>query len=476
VHAVTLISPHTLSGRIILIVMFGLMIWSGIEYVGWNNESNRILLELPARLAGARIGQAVQVINSVPASDTDRTIQALNGKNLKLLWLDGVPAISADSQANSQSDLRPRRLLVEAIRSNFTTEPPAINVLRAYQFEAPRPNDVLFTMNNLQWQRGAFSVQVQMRNGRWLQIDCEEGEGGFVVSPWTVYYRWIVPVIVITLVLACLIKMAVRPLQAFAAAADDLAQNINRLPLTIAGPVELRAAIQALNNLQKKLLDYISERTRILAAVSHDLKSPITRLRLRAELLHDDDVKQRFRDDLLEMEALANETLEFMRGIEVREPVRPIDINALLDVVQADAMEAGGEVSIIGTAVAPLPGYARGLKRCLSNLVENALLYGERARISVRDSNSLLEIVVSDDGPGIPAEHLDRVFEPFYRIEESRNRATGGSGLGLSIAQNIALAHGGKLVLKNRNGGGLNVTLGLPRNASVLCDKRSSTR
>src|SRR5882757_6098885 len=111
----TFISPRTLSGRIILIVMFGLMIWSGIEYVGWSNERSRILLELPARLAGARIGEAVQVINNVPASDTDRTIQALNGKNLKLSWLDGVPATLADSQSDSQADSRPRRLLAEAI-------------------------------------------------------------------------------------------------------------------------------------------------------------------------------------------------------------------------------------------------------------------------------------------------------------------------------------------------------------------------
>jgi len=150
----------------------------------------------------ARIGEAVQVINNVPASDTDRTIQALNGKNLKLSWLDGMPATLADSQSDSQADSRPRRLLAEAIRSNFIAEPPPINVLKAYLFEAPKPKDVLFTMNNLQWQRGAFSVQVRMRNERWLQIDCDEGEGGFVVSPWTVYYRWIVPVVVITFVLA----------------------------------------------------------------------------------------------------------------------------------------------------------------------------------------------------------------------------------------------------------------------------------
>jgi signal transduction histidine kinase len=463
---VKFISPRTLSGRIILIVMFGLLLWSGFEFAGWRNERNRLLLELPARLAGARIAQAVQVIDSVPASDTDRAIQALNSKDFALSWLDGVPAAPSGAEAGSQS----QQLVADVIRENFTTRPPRINVLKAFHFEARKPANSFLAMNRLQWQRGAFIVQIQMRSGRWLQIDCEEGEGGFVISPWWSFYRWIVPITVLAFVLACLIKMAVRPLQAFATAANDLAQNINRLPLAVAGPVELRTAIQALNNLQQKLLDYIGERTRILAAVSHDLKSPITRLRLRAELLKDDDTKQRFRDDLLEMEALADETLDFMRGIEVQEPVRPIDINALLDVVQSDAMEAGGEVSISGAAVAPLPGYARGLKRCLSNLVDNALRYGRHARISVRDANGLLEIVVSDDGPGIPAEHLERVFEPFYRVEESRNRTTGGSGLGLSIAQNIALAHGGTLVLQNRAVYGLDATLGLPRNAQGLQD------
>ncbi|WP_158940846.1 HAMP domain-containing sensor histidine kinase [Burkholderia sp. S171] len=452
------ISPRTLSGRIIWTVMLGLAMWSAFDHIGWKNERSRLLLEIPARLAAAHIAQTVRTINSLPGEDANRAVQALSRPGFSLSWRNAAspPEHSEKSATESQ------QLVARAIRANFDG-PLELKVLNARQFQAPDSRGLIFKLDGLQWQRGEFSVQVRMDDGRWLNIDCEEGEGGLSISPWWAFFRWGVPFVVFSSMLACLVRIAMRPLRAFAAAADDLAQNINRLPLTVAGPLELRNAIQALNNLQRKLLDYVGERTRILAAVSHDLKSPITRLRLRAEMLQDDDLRQRFRADLLEMETLANETLEFMRGIEVREPVRPIDVNALLDVVQSDAMEAGGEISISGAATRPLPGYARSLKRCLSNLVDNAVRYGERARILIRDESDMLEIVVSDDGPGIPVDHLSRVFEPFYRVEESRSRATGGSGLGLSIAQNIVLAHGGTLTLKNGGERGLEATLRFPR-------------
>ena len=155
--------------------------------------------------------------------------------------------------------------------------------------------------------------------------------------------------------------------------------------------------------------------------------------------------------------------LDFMRGLDHQEPARPIDVMALLESLQADAREMGGDVRIEGAAQAPYHGHAQALKRCLSNLIDNAVKYGKSATISVEDSAGQLRICVGDEGPGIPEAELERVFDPFYRLEGSRSRSTGGTGLGLTIARNIAQAHGGELLLRNRPAGGLEAALTLPR-------------
>jgi signal transduction histidine kinase len=208
---------------------------------------------------------------------------------------------------------------------------------------------------------------------------------------------------------------------------------------------------------------FIRDRTRILAAMSHDLKTPITRLRLRAELLDDSQLRAKFEKDLSEMEAMVTATLDFMRGVESREPRQPIDVMALLESLQADAAEMNGSVVIEGAARKPYRGLAQALKRCLGNVIDNALRYGKSAKVIVTDSPALLEIRVRDEGPGIPESELERVFEPFHRLEGSRSRDTGGTGLGLGIARNIARAHGGDIVLHNVPSGGLEAALTLPR-------------
>jgi signal transduction histidine kinase len=217
--------------------------------------------------------------------------------------------------------------------------------------------------------------------------------------------------------------------------------------------------------MQQNLVKFIADRTRIFAAMSHDLKTPITRLRLRAELLDDPELRTKFVKDLQEMEAMVGAALDFMRGVDQHEPSQPIDIMAIVESLQADAREVGGDVTVEGAAQAAFRGHAQTLKRCLSNLIDNALKYGQRATVVVADSPAELSISVRDEGPGIPEPELERVFEPFHRLEASRNRATGGSGLGLTIARNVARAHGGSLLLHNRPGGGLEAVLTLPRRA-----------
>jgi signal transduction histidine kinase len=226
----------------------------------------------------------------------------------------------------------------------------------------------------------------------------------------------------------------------------------------------VRRAAVAFNNMQSRIRDFIDERTRFLTAVSHDLRTPITRLRLRAEMLEDEQVRGKFVRDLHDMENLVNSTMDFLRGLETQEAAQPVDILALLETVQADAAETGQDVELQeSTAIKPMVGRPRALRRCLDNLVSNAIRYGKGARMSVADTGRVVVIRVRDRGPGIPPAELERVFEPYYRLEYARSQEGGGTGLGLSIARNIAQLHGGSLVLQNHPEGGLEAILTLPR-------------
>jgi len=222
--------------------------------------------------------------------------------------------------------------------------------------------------------------------------------------------------------------------------------------------------IHAFNVMQTRVRAYLLERAELLRAVSHDLKTPLTRMRLRAEMLADDAQRDKFLRDLAEMEAMVGSSLEFFRSLGHEPRREPVDIGALAESVAEDWRATGGSVELRGAPRSPYPAHPQALRRCLDNLVGNAIRYGERARIVIDDDARRLRIRIEDDGPGIPEEALERVFEPFYRLEGSRNRASGGTGLGLSIARNIARWHGGELVLQSgEQHKGIIAQLTLPR-------------
>jgi signal transduction histidine kinase len=308
----------------------------------------------------------------------------------------------------------------------------------------------------------SFVAQVHLRDGTRVTFDSRQST---LTENWPVRLLASVAILLVAVIAVSLVavRWATRPLKALADAADELGRNLNRPPMEEKGPLEVARAARAFNTMQSRLAGYIRDRTRVLAAMSHDLKTPITRLRLRAELLDDDQAKGRFGRDLDEMEAMVRDTLDFLGGMENGESVRPVDVGALLESIQADWRELGGSVEIESAAVKPYPGRPQALKRCLANLIENAVKYGKTARIAMNDSAARLEILVRDEGPGLPQGELNRVFEPFYRVEASRSRETGGTGLGLTIARSVAEAHGGSVVLRNRPEGGLEADLVLPR-------------
>jgi signal transduction histidine kinase len=305
-------------------------------------------------------------------------------------------------------------------------------------------------------------TQVQLHDGRWVTFDTQVPREATTLPARLLLTLGALLAVVLMLSFIA-VRWLSRPLKTLADAANALGKNIRQPPLPEEGPSEVRLAAGAFNTMQSRLVSFIEDRTRILAAMSHDLKTPLTRLRLRAELLEDDDSRSRFEKDLGEMQAMVTDALEALRGLEAQAKPVPVDVMALLESLQADNEEMGRSVEIEGRSNAPLVCDPAPLRRCVTNLVDNAVIYGQRARILVEDRPEALTLRIRDDGPGIPDDMLERVFDPFFRLEGSRSRETGGTGLGLSIARNIARALGGDLRLRNAPGGGLEARLTVPR-------------
>jgi signal transduction histidine kinase len=268
--------------------------------------------------------------------------------------------------------------------------------------------------------------------------------------------------LLLVIVLFVAARNITRPLSDLARAADRVGRDLRPAQLEERGARELRDAARAFNTMHDRLRRYLDSRTRVLAAMSHDLKTPLTRLRLQVEALDNPPMQARIGRELDEMESMVREALSLFRGLDDGEPAAPIDINALLAQLRGEFTDMGAVVTLTGQALQPFVGKPQALKRCLTNLLTNAVNFGTRADVLVEDGAELV-IRVRDSGPGIPEAELERVFEPFYRLESSRNRDSGGSGLGLSIARDIAQSHGGSLTLANLPAGGLEALLRLPR-------------
>jgi len=269
-------------------------------------------------------------------------------------------------------------------------------------------------------------------------------------------------VLLLVLALYLAARNITRPLSELARAADSVGRDARPRQLRERGARELRDAARAFNTMQDRLHRYLDSRTRVLAAMSHDLKTPLTRLRLQVETLLEPDLQARIGRELDEMESMVRESLALFRGLDDGETALPFDVNALLATLREEFTGMGAAVTVSGAAREPFAGKPQALKRCLTNLVANAVTFGGQADIAVSDGAEL-RIAVRDHGPGIPEAELERVFEPFYRLESSRNRDSGGTGLGLSIARDVAQAHGGSLTLHNVPAGGLEALLTLPR-------------
>jgi signal transduction histidine kinase len=261
-------------------------------------------------------------------------------------------------------------------------------------------------------------------------------------------------------------RMTMRPLNRLAQAATDLGQDINRPALEEQGSTEILLATKAFNAMQSRIRQHIQQRTHMLAAITHDLQTPLTRLRLRLEKVSDQELRDKLIEDLSAMQMMVKEGLDLARSMDSSESLKPLDLDSLLDSVCSDASDAGQDVTLNGLSGCTVMARPQSLQRCLNNLIDNAVKYGHHARVSIASTEvagkKSVQIRIRDGGSGIPVDQQSKVFEPFYRMESSRSRHTGGTGLGLTIAQNIAQQHGGSLQLSNLPEGGLQVQLTLP--------------
>lgn len=312
-------------------------------------------------------------------------------------------------------------------------------------------------------------VSLRLPDGEWLNLTLRVTSP----SPWhseTFLFAFALMTLTAVMLVLWATRRLTRPVRELAEAADRLGRDVNSPPLPEAGPREVATAAHAFNTMAGRIRRFVSDRTLMLAAVSHDLRTPITRMRLRAEFVEDEEIRAKMLADLAEMEAMVNASLAFARDDQTAEASVPLDLVALVRTVLDEASDAAA-----AREDAPMPGDYTGperltlrarplaLKRAIANLVQNALLHGGSARVHAEPpSGGTVRLVISDDGPGIPEASLEAVFQPFRRLEDSRNRETGGTGLGLPIARNILRGHGGDVVLANRPGGGIDAIVTLP--------------
>ena len=467
--------PKSLFGRLVLVLLGGLLL-AQLATVYINiTERDQLLYRAGGMQLAQQISDIVKLLDSLPAEERRRVAAVFSAPPLSVS-LERPPI--AQSAASSETDI-PLSMFTTVLRYALG-ENAKINVTRpegaprGFRRQGRFGGEGMPWIPQHMWARdmhgfspgGAFfTVQIALRDGTWVTFDSLVSPQA-AAMPMRVALTLLVllgTVIVLSLVA---VRWVTGPLSSLASAAEKLGEDINRPPLPEAGPVEVQRAAKAFNTMQRRLARFISDRTRVLTAMSHDLKTPITRMRLRTELLDDETVRTKFVRDLDEMESMVTQTLEFMRDTSAGEPLQRVDIMALLESLQTDYQDTGRPVEIQGSVVHPYSGRPLALRRCLTNLVENAVRYGDRATIKVEDSARAITVRVLDEGPGIPEPELEQAFEPFFRGEASRSRETGGTGLGLGIARNIARAHGGELVLRNRAGGGLEAILTLPRAAA----------
>jgi signal transduction histidine kinase len=441
--------------------------------------------EALASLEAIRIADDIAVVTSLiektAPEERPAAVRSVNGSDLYVSW-DSESWLKADAPQNNETSLL-RHLLTGIMPSTAASDIVVSHIpsernkapqgeielarhwKQAGQFPAPI-NDIIDELTT----EPTLLISVRLNDGTWLNF-----LAGYVESIefWPMRGMALLFFAILGIVALSIwaIQRLTAPFGKFAAAATRLGMDVNATPIEEQGPSEVRAAIRAFNEMQNKLKRFVEDRTQMLAAVSHDLRTPITRLQLRVECLKDRRQSAKFVADLKEMEDMIAGILSFAKDDVISEPNVRVDLIAMIQSICDEFVDSGLDVSFVGDGRLPYPCRRVALRRCLTNLIENAIKYGQRAELSVENTGIEIMIHVDDRGPGIPEQFREEVFRPFYRFEASRSRGSGGSGLGLTVARTVARAHGADVVLNGSPGGGLRATIVLPKS-----DVSSSSR
>jgi signal transduction histidine kinase len=457
--------PRSLFGRLFLAVLIGVLTASLISLFLVSRERDRTLVQASVREWSRRVVDmtaSMQLLQPAERAEAGSLLQDWPRPQFRrqrpppepllepLFESPGLPAPIPDFKSELEQQLR----LVFGPGYQVSVTPTADPKKAAITLG--RPGAEAF-------ERGGqlYDVSVGMPGGDTLLFRLAQGQRGAPL-PRALLFNMILLSVVVAIAVYAVTRGITRPLSELARAAEAVGRDLRQPPLVERGSRELRDAARAFNTMQERMQRHVDSRTRVLAAMSHDLKTPLTRLRLRMATLDDTDLQTRVDRDLDEMESMVHGALALLRGLNDDEPSEAVDVNELLANLQGEFAEMGTPFAVQGRARVLYAAKPMALKRCLTNLISNAIKFGGGVSVIVEDGAAVI-IRVRDQGPGIPVEHLARVFEPFYRVESSRNRDTGGTGLGLCIARDIAQAHGGALSLMNLPQHGLEATLILPR-------------
>jgi signal transduction histidine kinase len=417
--------------RLMLVLFIGLALAHALSFVFIMSERREATVGLMLGYLEQDVASSVALLDRLPAAERAQWLPRLERRTYSFSLRPGDRGHAPDTELSR----RIAESFVESIGKQYRV-----------------------TANAVPGYKNRVQAQVELSDGTPLTIDMRPR--GMPVS------SWLPAVLLAQLVLLALftwagVRLATRPLAQLADAADSLGPDLQTDRLPESGPLEVARAARAFNTMQERIAAYMTERTQILAAISHDLQTPITRMRMRADMMDDEVQREKMNRDLREMEALVKDGVAYARTMHgaLEAPCR-IDPDSMLESLVGDYQDAGKDVVLAGKAGAPLVTRPHALRRILGNLIDNGLKYAGAVRVAIEPrASGETAIMVRDFGPGIPEAELEKVFEPFYRLEASRNRDTGGTGLGLAIARQLARAMNGALLLRNHPDGGLEATL-----------------
>lgn len=437
----------SMAGRVFLILLGGILASGALTFFLADNARRTDISQIRSLHTAERLEQLVLMLDATPREARSSVAAAASRNGI-------VAGISAAGSDAGVPDIELTAALLQRLGEDRHI------VARKTTCAAEAPN----SPPRYRQQAACRTVSLSLHDGTFLHLALHPRRPPLAGPP-----QPRLSLYVLLFFAACLgllayavARMSIQPLRQLAQAATELGRDIERPPLAERGPTEVRHAASAFNTMQAQIRRYIQDRTQILAAITHDLQTPLTRIRLRLEKVQDQELKARLVEDLSAVQTMIKDGLDLARSMNSEEPMQRTDFDSILDSVCADAAEAGQDVTLSGLTGASIKVQPNAMRRCLTNLIDNAVKYGGYARVSARRDKNKVVVQVRDGGPGIPENMLEAVFDPFFRLEASRSRDTGGTGIGITIARNIAVKHGGRLYLGNHPDSGLVATLELP--------------